>query len=129
MIDHLNLPVSDVRRSVRFYLSVLAPLGYGLVRDFGDDAAGLGIRDYAILGLERDTAPIRPLHVAFTVPDHESVRAGYRAAVAAGAQDNGPPGPRPHYHEHYFAGFFLDPDGHNIELVCHRAPGDPKGGR
>ena len=119
MIDHLNLPVRDVERSTRFYLSVLSPLGYSLVRDFGDEAAGLGIRDYALLGLERVTEPGRPLHVAFSAPDRASVNACYLAAVAAGAQDNGPPGLRPHYHAHYFAGFFFDPDGHNIEVVCH----------
>jgi catechol 2,3-dioxygenase-like lactoylglutathione lyase family enzyme len=123
MIDHLNLPVRDVRRSTAFYLSVLAPLGYALVRDFGDDAAGLGTLDHALLGLERVTGPIRPLHVAFTAPDRATVDACYRAAIAAGAQDNGPPGPRPHYHAHYFAGFFVDPDGHNIEVVCHVAHG------
>lgn len=120
MIDHINLPVSDVRRSTKFYLAVLARLGYSLVRDFGDDAAGLGIRDYAVLGLEHVTAPIRPLHVAFAAADHATVRSCYQAALDVGASDNGAPGPRRHYHEHYFAGFFLDPDGHNVEIVCHK---------
>lgn len=119
MIDHVNLPVRDVRRSTTFYLSTLSALGYRLVRDFGDDAAGLGTRNYALLGLERVVGDIRPLHVAFSAPDRATVCACHRAAVAAGARDNGAPGPRPHYHEHYFAGFFLDPDGHNVEVVCH----------
>ena len=119
MIDHLNLPVRNVRRSTSFYLTVLSPLGYSLVRDFGDDAAGLGTRNYALLGLERVAERIRPLHIAFSAPDHASVNACYLAALAAGARDNGAPGPRPHYHEHYFAGFFFDPDGHNVEVVCH----------
>ena len=119
MIDHINLPVGNVRRSAAFYLSVLAPLGYVLIRDFGDDAAGLGIRDYAILGLERVTGVICPLHVAFPARDHATVRSCHKAALEAGARDNGAPGPRPQYHQHYFAGFFLDPDGHNVEIVCH----------
>jgi catechol 2,3-dioxygenase-like lactoylglutathione lyase family enzyme len=119
MIDHINLPVANVRRSVAFYLSALAPLGYVVIRDFGAEAAGLGIRDYAILGLEHVTEAVRPLHVAFPAPDHAAVRSCYQAALEAGARDNGAPGPRPHYHPHYFAGFFLDPDGHNIEIVCH----------
>src|SRR5215471_13280037 len=119
MIDHINLPVANGRRSVAFYLSALAPLGYVVIRDFGAEAAGLGIRDYAILGLEHVTEAVRPLHVAFPAPDHAAVRSCYQAALEAGARDNGAPGPRPHYHPHYFAGFFLDPDGHNIEIVCH----------
>ena len=123
MIDHINLPVGDVRRSTAFYLSVLAPLGYVLIRDFGDAAAGLGIRDYAVLGLERVTGVIRPLHVAFPAPDRATVRLCYQAALSVGARGNGAPGPRPQYHEHYFAGFFLDPDDHNVEIVCHD-PGD-----
>jgi catechol 2,3-dioxygenase-like lactoylglutathione lyase family enzyme len=119
MIDHLNLPVHDVRRSTAFYLAILSPLGYKLIRDFGDAAAGLGTRNHALLGLEHVPGRIHPLHVAFSAPDRATVRACHQAALAVGAQDNGAPGPRPHYHEHYFAGFFLDPDGHNVEVVCH----------
>jgi predicted lactoylglutathione lyase len=58
-------------------------------------------------------------HVALAAESRATVRAFYEAAIAAGAQDNGPPGLRPHYHEHYYAAFVLDPDGHNIEAVCH----------
>lgn len=120
MIDHLHLPVRNVRRSATFYRLALAPLEYRVVRDFGDDAAGLGTRNYALLGLVHVEGDICPLHFAFSAPDHTTVRACHKAALAAGARDNGTPGPRPHYHKHYFAGFFLDPDGHNVEVVCHQ---------
>lgn len=120
MIDHLNLPVRNVRRSTAFYRLALSPLGYRVIRDFGDDAAGLGTRNYALLGLVHVEGDIRPLHFAFSASDRATVRACHQAALVAGARDNGAPGSRPHYHEHYFAGFFLDPDGHNVKVVCHQ---------
>jgi catechol 2,3-dioxygenase-like lactoylglutathione lyase family enzyme len=120
MIDHLHLPVRNVRRSTTFYHLALAPLEYRVVRDFGDAAAGLGTQNYALLGLVYVEGNIRPLHFAFSALDRATVCACHQAALAAGARTNGAPGLRPHYHEHYFAGFFLDPDGHNIEVVCHQ---------
>lgn len=120
MLDHIHLPVRDVRRSTTFYRLVLAPLGYGVVRDFGDDAAGLGTQNHALLGLVHIKGDIRPLHFAFSAPDRATVCACYQAALEAGARDNGAPGLRPHYHEYYFAGFFFDPDGHNVEVLCHQ---------
>jgi catechol 2,3-dioxygenase-like lactoylglutathione lyase family enzyme len=120
MLDHLHLPVRDVRHSTTFYRLALAPLGYRVVRDFGDAAAGLGTRNYALLGLVHVEGDIRPLHFAFSAPDRAAVCACHQAALAAGARDHGAPGPRPHYHKHYFAGFFFDPDGHNVEVVCHQ---------
>jgi predicted lactoylglutathione lyase len=60
------------------------------------------------------------IHIAFAADSHEQVDAFYRAAIAAGGRDNGPPGPRPHYHPNYYGAFVLDPDGHNIEAVCHK---------
>ena len=59
------------------------------------------------------------VHFAFMTKDRAAVRAFHQAALAAGAKDNGAPGLRPEYHEHYYGAFVLDPDGHNIEAVCH----------
>ena len=63
--------------------------------------------------------PYSPRHVAFTAADRDAVKAFYEAALAAGGKDNGEPGLRPIYHEHYFGAFVLDPDGNNVEAVCH----------
>lgn len=121
-LDHLNLYVSDVNRSRRFYEQLLPPQGLVLNRDFGEVAVGFGDANYAAFALVRQQDPIQTTHVAFRVDAREAVDSLYLAAISAGGLDNGPPGPRPHYHEHYYAGFVLDPDGHNIEFVCHREP-------
>jgi catechol 2,3-dioxygenase-like lactoylglutathione lyase family enzyme len=125
MLDHLGLPVSDYEHSKAFYLQALAPLGAGLVLEVGADLTG----DRAHAGFGRDgkpslwigEAPARArMHVALVADDRAAVDAFHRAALAAGGTDNGGPGLRPHYHPHYYAAFVLDPDGHNIEAVCHR---------
>lgn len=124
MLDHIGLPVSDFARSKAFYTSVLAPLGYGLVMEVtpemtgdGSSAAGFGKNkpDFWIGTSDKQART----HVAVVAADRASVRSFYEAAIAAGAKDNGPPGLRPHYHENYYGAFVLDPDGHNIEAVCH----------
>ncbi len=66
--------------------------------------------------------PRRRMHVAFEAASRLEVDTFHRTALEAGGIDHGPPGLRPHYHEHYFAAFVLDPDGYNVEAVCHRAP-------
>lgn len=124
MIDHIGLPVSDYARSLAFYKAAFAPLGYGLVMEVtpemtgdGSSAAGFGKGkpDFWIGSSDKQART----HVAVVAANRAAVRAFYDAAIAAGAQDNGPPGLRPHYHEHYYGAFVLDPDGHNIETVCH----------
>jgi len=125
MLDHIGFPVSDFLRSKVFYAQVLAPLGYVLIKEVDlSDEAGPG--GYAGFGQTQPRFWIgtgRPLtgrlHVAFAARDRAEVRAFYAAALAAGAQDNGPPGLRPHYHANYYGAFVLDPDGHNIEAVTH----------
>jgi catechol 2,3-dioxygenase-like lactoylglutathione lyase family enzyme len=120
MIDHMGVEVSDLARSKAFYRAALAPLGYRLVREF-DDYAGFGMPpkpDFWI-GLAEEPPITRGIHVAFRAPARSVVRAFYEAALAAGGKDNGPPGVRPHYHENYYGAFVIDPDGHNIEAVCH----------
>lgn len=115
MIDHVNLPVSDLDASFRFYETVLNQLGHAfLLRD--GDAIGFG-NDAWRFGIVQESAPI-PMHIAFTAQSADAVRAFHRAALSAGAQDNGAPGYREHYGPAYYAAFVLDPDGHNIEAVC-----------
>ncbi len=118
-LDHLNLYVSDVNRSRTFYEAILPCSGHVLVRDFGEVAVGFGDRNYAVLALVRQTQTIQTTHVAFRVDTRSEVNQIYTLALKAGASDNGPPGLRPHNHEHYYACFVFDPDGHNLEFVCH----------
>ncbi len=122
-LDHISLLVVDVARSREFYEQLLAPFGYRVNRDFGEVAAGLGGAQYAVLALVRCDGPIQPIHLAFRLRSRAEVEAFFCSALALGARDNGPPGLRPHYHDSYYAGFVLDPDGHNLEAVCHREVG------
>jgi catechol 2,3-dioxygenase-like lactoylglutathione lyase family enzyme len=127
MIDHTGFRVSDIAVSKAFYVAALAPLGQRILCDHGF-AVGFGDDDW--LAAHRDPggqfwinagAPQEPrVHLAFTAASHAEVRAFHAAALAAGGRDNGQPGYRPHYHPHYYAAFVLDPDGYNIEAVCHR---------
>jgi catechol 2,3-dioxygenase-like lactoylglutathione lyase family enzyme len=127
MIDHIGFPVSDYDRAKAFYLQALAPLGYGLVMEVQQDendsrAAGFGADGMPDFWIGGEGALNKPLHVAFAAQDRATVDAFHRAALAAGGRDNGAPGLRPHYHANYYGAFVRDPDGHNIEAVCH-APG------
>lgn len=117
MIDHINLPVLDLGRSRRFYTAVLAPLGLKFLLADGE-AIGFGKSNWQF-GLMPGKPPIPRVHVAFHANSHAAVDAFYQAALAAGATPNGEPGPRPQYDATYYAAFVLDPDGHNIEAVCH----------
>jgi catechol 2,3-dioxygenase-like lactoylglutathione lyase family enzyme len=133
MIDHLGLRVADVARSTEFYRAALTPLGYGIVMEVsaaetGHEAAiGFGAPGKAAdfqsgkpsFWIGGGAGPSGPAHVAFVAPSRDAVEAFYRAALAAGGKDNGPPGLRPHYHANYYAAFVLDPDGNNVEAVCH----------
>lgn len=117
MIDHIGIAVSDLDRSIAFYTKALAPLGYVMIMKW-ETFAGFGVAgkpDFWIgQGEVRQT-----IHVAFRASGRAQVRDFYAAAIAAGGNDNGAPGTRPHYHEHYYGGFVRDPDGHNVEAVCH----------
>ncbi|MCB9729264.1 MAG: VOC family protein [Deltaproteobacteria bacterium] len=121
MIDHLTLHVRDVAHSKAFYLAALAPLGYAVCMDFGE-YVGLGAGGKPDLWLAPG-GPLRPeTHIAFAARDRAAVDAFHAAALAAGGEDNGQPGLRPQYHPGYYGAFALDPDGHNVEAVCHRPP-------
>ena len=124
MLDHLGFPVSDYARSKAFYEKALVPLGYSLIMEVAQTAndlpaAGFGANGKPDFWIGGEGGLSKPIHVAITAKDRATVDAFYRAAMAAGGKDNGPPGLRPHYHPNYYAAFVLDPDGHNIEAVCH----------
>jgi catechol 2,3-dioxygenase-like lactoylglutathione lyase family enzyme len=127
MLDHTGVGVSEFARSKTFYEKALGAIGYEVLRvltreQVGANVAGFGERGKPDFWIN-EGAPQRPhVHVAFRVPNRALVDAFYRAALAAGGKDNGPPGPRAHYHANYYGAFVLDPDGHNIEAVCHDPP-------
>ncbi len=126
MIDHIGFAVTDFERSKTFFQRALAPLSITLVMEVtaeqtGHDAhAGFGEKDKPFFWIGSGEAPVHGVHVAFNAPSQDVVRAFYAAAIAAGGIDNGAPGLRPHYHSHYYAAFVRDPDGNNIEVVCHK---------
>jgi len=123
MIDHIGFPVSDYGRAKAFYLQALAPLGYSIFRerplDGSGGRAGFWADGRPDFWIASGTALKGMLHVAFAAKDRATVDAFHRAALAAGGKDNGAPGVRAHYHPNYYGAFVLDPDGHNIEAVCH----------
>ena len=122
MLDHVGLNVSDYERSKAFYLAALAPLGIGAVMEFPEwKALGLGDGQKPYLWIYERGTPSTSTHVALATLDVDRVDAFHAAALAAGGTDNGAPGLRPQYHPSYYGAFVLDPDGNNVEAVCHRA--------
>ncbi len=126
MLDHIGFAVSDYARSKGFYAAALAPLGYRLVLELTPEMtadgshAGFGPEGRPRFWIGTGAALAGSLHVAFAAENHAAVRAFYDAALAAGGRDNGPPGIREIYHPTYYGAFVLDPDGHNVEAVCHK---------
>jgi catechol 2,3-dioxygenase-like lactoylglutathione lyase family enzyme len=123
MIDHLRLHVRDVERSRAFYAAALEPLGYRVLLEPAPGVVGMGA-DRPDLWLAFDPEITSFAHVAFRAETTDVVDAFHRAALDAGARDNGPPGLRPQYHARYYGAFVLDPDGNNVEAVCHTARAD-----
>jgi catechol 2,3-dioxygenase-like lactoylglutathione lyase family enzyme len=130
MIDHMTLLVSDYKRSLKFYLQALKPLGYALTMELDDVTypnlpsaffAGLGVAGKADFWL-RPSDGVIGSHIAFRAENRAAVDEFWREAVAAGATPNGEPGLRTDYHPNYYAAFVLDFDGHNVEVVCHKPP-------
>jgi catechol 2,3-dioxygenase-like lactoylglutathione lyase family enzyme len=118
MLDHIGLSVSDYAKSKAFYLTALAPLGYGLIMEV-EGYAGFGVDGKPDFWIYGGGATTPQVHVAFQSRNREKARAFYEAALKAGGKDNGPPGLRAIYHPNYYGAFVLAPDGHNIEAVCH----------
>jgi catechol 2,3-dioxygenase-like lactoylglutathione lyase family enzyme len=129
MLDHIGFSVADFDRSKAFYQRALAPIGLSLLMEVtkeqtGDEAhAGFGAGDKAFFWIGTGAKPKGGAHVAFTAATRADVEAFYRAALTAGGRDNGGPGLRPHYHPNYYGAFVIDPDGNNIEAVCHAPSG------
>jgi catechol 2,3-dioxygenase-like lactoylglutathione lyase family enzyme len=122
-LDHVGLDVSDYAASKSFYERALAPLGMKLMMEPVPEVGGFGV-DFPLFWIgRRDRGPDSGVHVAFRVDDRETVDAFHEAALAAGGTDNGGPGVREIYHPTYYGAFVLDPDGNNVEAVCH----DPQG--
>lgn len=122
MIDHIGLSVAALAKATAFYTQALAPVGYAVIMEFehdGRSVVGLGANGKPDLWLEQGKATAPPLHIAFNATKRAQVDAFYQAALAAGGRDNGAPGLRPHYQQHYYGAFVLDHEGHNIEAVCH----------
>ncbi len=126
MLDHIGIAVADMDRSKAFYLAALRPLELGLVMEVtaaetGREAhAGFGAEGKPFFWIGTGDKPKGGAHVAFAAATRAEVEAFHLAAIAAGGSDNGAPGLRPHYHPNYYGAFVLDPDGNNIEAVCHR---------
>jgi catechol 2,3-dioxygenase-like lactoylglutathione lyase family enzyme len=123
MLDHVTIGVSNIKRSVQFYDRALRPLGIARLYAEADEYAGYGIAPKAFFWIGLRDIPQTGTHIAFTAGDRATVDRFYDEAIAAGGTDNGPPGRRPHYHPNYYGAFVLDPDGHNIEAVCHSPQG------
>lgn len=128
MIDHVTVPVTS-RRTKDLYLAALAPLGWRVHMEFTRDQipslpapwfAGLGAHR-PVLWLREEASAVTPLHVALQAAKRADVDAFHAAALRAGLRDHGGPGLRPEYHPTYYGAFVLDPDGHNLEVVCHEA--------
>ena len=129
MLDHVGFAVADIGRSKHFYEQALAPLGITLVMDIppeqnaqggGGRALGFGAENNPFFWIAENQRVGVGTNIAFTADSRAKVDAFYQAAIAAGGRDNGRPGLRPHYHPNYYAAFVFDPDGFNIEAVCHR---------
>lgn len=120
MLDHIGLRTAQFDALVRFYEATLAPLGYTKLFAF-EGAAGFGRKGAAALWIHKSKTRPTGVHIALSGADRAAVDAFYKAARGAGAADNGKPGLRTDYHAHYYAAFVTDPDGNNLEAVCHLA--------
>ena len=118
MIDHVTLNVRDLEACQAFYTAALQPLGYELILEFLE-GCGYGADGKPDFFLAQRGEASGSVHVALHGPDRSTVDAFHEAALAAGGTDNGPPGVRRVYHEHYYGAYVLDPEGNNIEAVTH----------
>ena len=121
MLDHMGLEVSDFDASRAFFVQALEPLGVAPIMELPDVACGFGDgRKPWFWIAKRARSVSTDVHVAFEAPDRATVDRFHEAALAAGGRDNGGPAKREIYHPEYYGAFVLDPDGNNVEAVCHR---------
>jgi len=125
VIDHVTVGVSELERSREFYLRALLPLGFSQIgaEHKGASEIEFGLEEAPDFAISTAYGTGSPVHVAFAADRREQVDAFHAAGIAAGGRDNGAPGLRPEYSESYYGAFLLDPDGHNVEAVCHGEPG------
>jgi catechol 2,3-dioxygenase-like lactoylglutathione lyase family enzyme len=120
MFDHVKFGVSDFAASKAFYLKALEPIGV-VVGAEGEPSYGIELvrpnHNVSLILFQTEEKPAH-LHLAFVADTRQQVDAFYRAALEAGAKDNGAPGLRPQYNANYYAAFVIAPDGHNVEMVC-----------
>ena len=124
MLDHVGILVADWNKAKAFYDAAFAPLGYTLLAQVPEQfTGGVKVDGYGQakpdFWLTENAEPGNGRHYAFQAGSRAAVDAFYAAAMANGGKDNGGPGLRPHYHESYYAAFVVDPDGNNVEAVCH----------
>jgi catechol 2,3-dioxygenase-like lactoylglutathione lyase family enzyme len=119
-VNHMGFNVKSYAKSKAFYEAALAPLGFEVMMEEGKGGA-IGEKGAPTLWLQQSTKLGGHMHIAFTARTRKAVDAFYAAAIEAGGKDNGKPGIRKAYSPTYYAAFVLDPDGHNIEAVCHKA--------
>jgi len=119
MLDHACINVSNLAPAKAFYERALAPLDITVQLEFEGVTVGFGRGGRSVFWLIQREPVTGGAHLAFTAPDQATVDAFHTAAMEAGATDHGAPGLRPQYHDGYYGAFVLDPDGHNIEAVCH----------
>ena len=128
MIDHMSITVADYDKARAFYLKALGPLGYGVIMEFSQKEVpslpvpkvlGLGEGGKPDFWLSQTDSPSTPQHICFRARNRAAVDAFYKAALEAGAKDNGGPGLRTHYHPTYYGAFVIDVNGHNLEACCH----------
>lgn len=128
MIDHMTTYAMNFDATKEFYAAVLSELGYSLQAEFALDddqtlpgrrACAFGPDGRPVFWIAEVLEAYTPRHVAFTAVDRERVAAFHAAGLLAGGEDFGAPGPRPIYHENYYGAFLTDPDGNNVEAVCH----------
>lgn len=120
MFDHIVFGVSDYAASKAFFLKALEPIGLAVVSE-GPLGIELSADGKSSLCIRKTGEKSGHLHLAFAAENRQQVEAFYRAALQAGAKDNGAPGLRPNYTGQYYAAFVIGPDGHNIEVVCHES--------
>lgn len=127
VLDHISLNVGDFARAKSFYAAALKPLGFALMMEFpasvtgSVDVAGFGVDGKPFFWIAAGGRQTPHTHIAFGANSRGEVDAFFKAALAAGGKDNGPPGIRSRYHPDYYGAFVLDPEGHNIEGVCHQS--------